>query len=199
MVLLSSWSSWSSSSPSSSSSWSLSLLYGGEQSGSGCDPFTSRQMWCQFYLPVKQVQERLLQDAWRFADPVWVCWRCSCRHGTTADGLVVIHCTHWAFPYCVGVKLIEVQRVNRKWSLGRDFCRAFQGYVRCHFKDAFMFHFHLSVLHLCWKLCHVCMEMWYLKPGLLCREMLIMWCRQYVVSPCDSRSSTPLTYTVLKF
>jgi len=148
-------------------------------------------------LPV--VPERLLQDAWRFADPVCVWWQCSCRHGTTVDSLVFIHCTHLAFPYCVGVKLIEVQRVNRKRVEEETSEDLFQDYVRCHFKDAFMFHFHLSALHLCWKFCHVCTAMWYLKPGLVYREMLIVWCWQYVVSPCDSRSSTPLTLTVLKF
>jgi hypothetical protein len=136
-------------------------------------------MWSQFYLAVKQVPERLLQDAWRFADPVWVCWRCSCRHRTTASGLVVIRCTHWAFLYCVSVKLIEVQRVNREWTWGRNFWRPFQDYVLCHFKDAFMFHFHLSALYLCWKFCHFCTAMWYLKPGLLYREMLTI-CRTFV-------------------
>jgi hypothetical protein len=112
---------------SSSPSWSSSLMYGGERSGSGCDPFTSRQMWSQFYLPVKQVPEPLLQDAWRFADPLWVWWRYSCRHGTTANGRVVFSCAHWAFPYYVGVKLIEVKQVNRKWSWGRDVLQTFSG------------------------------------------------------------------------
>jgi len=76
--------------------------------------------------PSKEVPERLLQDAWRFADPAWVWWRCSCRNGTTADGLVAFRYTHWAFPYCVGVKLVEVKQVNRKWSRGRNFCRPFR-------------------------------------------------------------------------
>ena len=125
LLLLSSSSSSTSSSSSSSSSWSLSLMYGGERSGSGCDPFTSRQMWSQFCLPVKQVPERLCQDACHFADPAWMWWRCCCRHGTAADGLVVFRCTHWAFPCCVVVKLIEVKQVDRKWSWGRNFCRPF--------------------------------------------------------------------------
>lgn len=171
---------WMVSSPSSSSlspSWSSSsLMYGGEWSGSGCDPCTSRQMWSQLYLPVKQVPEHLLQDAWRFADPVCVWWPCSCRHGTTAKGRVVFRCTHWAFPYCVGVKLKEVKQVNRKWNWGRNFCRLFRDYVRCHFKDTFIFHFHLSALHLCWKFCHVCTATWYLIPGFY-REMLLTTCR----------------------